>query len=109
MIASDSNLRVDAPRGGTRQPPECPRLMAVPVVAPAVVNASFVLLMAGRWARMTDGMLELATGLRDHLTEIINRAGQNPSSSTPSCRAPRKDLATLCTGMAGNRTQECRA
>jgi hypothetical protein len=109
MIASNVNLRVNVPRGGTRRPPGLPRLLAVPVVALAVVNASSTLRTVGSWASMTSRMLELETSVQDHLTEIFNRAGQNLLSPTPSCCAPRKYLATLCTGMAGNPTQECRA
>jgi hypothetical protein len=72
MIASNLNLSVNPSRGGTRQPPEFPRLMAVLVIVLAVVNVSATLLMVGSWASMTDGMLELETSMQDHLIEIAD-------------------------------------
>ncbi len=72
MIASNLNLSVNPSRGGTRQPPEFPRLMAVLVIVLAVVNVSATLLMVGSWASMTDGMLALETSMQDHLIEIAD-------------------------------------
>jgi hypothetical protein len=46
--------------------------MVVLVVALALVNVSATVLMAGSWASITDGLLELERSIQDHLTETVN-------------------------------------
>ncbi|MPR13077.1 hypothetical protein [Microvirga tunisiensis] len=72
MIASNLHLRVHWARDRDRQPQEFPRLMLVLVVVLALVNVSATVLMAGSWASLTDGMLDLERSIQDRLTETVN-------------------------------------
>jgi hypothetical protein len=72
MIASNLHLRVNWSRNRGRQPHEFPRLMIVLVVVLALVNVSATMLMAGSWASITNGMLELEGSIQDHTTETVN-------------------------------------
>jgi multisubunit Na+/H+ antiporter MnhB subunit len=72
MIASNLHLRVHRSRERGRQPQEVPRFMMVLVVVLALVNVSATVLMAGTWASITDGMLELEESIQDRLTETVN-------------------------------------
>jgi hypothetical protein len=42
------------------------------VIVLALVNVSATLLMAGSWANITNGMLELERGIQDRPTETVN-------------------------------------
>jgi hypothetical protein len=46
--------------------------MMVLVVVLALVNVSATVLMAGSWASITDGMLELEGSIQDRLIETVN-------------------------------------
>jgi hypothetical protein len=72
MIASHLNLSANPSRDGDRQPQEFPRLMVVLVVVLALVNVSATVLMAGSWASISNGMLELETSIQDRLTDTVN-------------------------------------
>jgi hypothetical protein len=72
MIASNLHLRVPRSWDRDRQPQELPRLMVVLVVVLALVNVSATVLMAGSWASISNGMLELERSIQDHLTETVN-------------------------------------
>jgi hypothetical protein len=72
MLASNLHLRVHWSRDRGRQPQESPRLMVVLVVILALVNVSATMLMAGSWASITNGMLELERSIQDRLTETVN-------------------------------------
>jgi hypothetical protein len=72
MIASNLHLRVHRARDRDRLPQEVPRLMVVLVVVLALVNVSATVLMAGSWASITDGMLELEGSIQDRLIETVN-------------------------------------
>ncbi len=71
MIASNLHLRVHRSRDRGRQPQEFPRLMMVLVVVLALVNVSATVLMAGDWASISNGMLELERSIHDPLTETV--------------------------------------
>ena len=72
MLASNLHLRVHWSRDRGRQPQESPRLMVVLVVILALLNVSATMLMAGSWASITDGMLELEGSIQDRLIETVN-------------------------------------
>jgi hypothetical protein len=72
MIASNLHLRAHRSWDRGRQPQEFPRLMMILVVVLALVNVSATVLMAGRWASITDGMLELEGSIQDRLIETVN-------------------------------------
>jgi hypothetical protein len=72
MIASNLHLRVTWSKDRDRQSQELPRLMVVLVVVLALVNVSATVLMAGSWASISNGMLELERSIQDHLTETVN-------------------------------------
>ena len=72
MLASHLHLRVHWSRDRGRQPQESPRLMVVLVVILALVNVSATMLMAGSWASITNGMLELERSIQDRLTDTVN-------------------------------------
>ena len=72
MLASNLHLRVHWARGCDRQPQAFPRLMVVLVIVLALVNVSATVLMAGSWASITDGMLELEGSIQDRLIETVN-------------------------------------
>jgi hypothetical protein len=72
MIASNLHLRVHRSRERGRQPQEFPRLMMVLVIVLALVNVSATVLMAGSWASLTNGMLDLERSIQDRLTETVN-------------------------------------
>jgi hypothetical protein len=72
MTASNLHLRVHWARDRDRQPQAFPRLMVVLVIALALVNVSATVLMAGSWASLTDGMLDLERSIQDRLTETVN-------------------------------------
>ena len=46
--------------------------MVVLVVILALVNVSATVLMAGSWASLTNGMLDLERSIQDRLTETVN-------------------------------------
>ena len=71
MLASNLHLRVHWSRDRGQQPQEFPRLILVLVVVLALVNVSATVLMAGRWASITNGMLELERNIHDHPIETI--------------------------------------
>ena len=72
MIASNLHLRVHRSRERGRQPQERPRLMLVLVIVLALVNVSATVLMAGSWASISNGMLDLEKSIQDRLTETVN-------------------------------------
>ena len=72
MLASNLHLRVHWSRDRGRQPQESPYLMVVLVVILALVNVSATVLMAGSWASITNGMLELERSIQDRLTDTVN-------------------------------------
>jgi hypothetical protein len=72
MIASNLHLRSPWSRDRDRQPQERPRLMLVLVVVLALVNVSATVLMAGSWASISNGMLDLEKSIQDRLTETVN-------------------------------------
>jgi hypothetical protein len=72
MIASNLHLRVHRSRERGRQPQEFPRLMMVLVIVLAFVNVSATVLMAGSWASISNGMLDLEKSIQDRLTETVN-------------------------------------
>ena len=73
MIASNLHLRVHWSRDRGRQPREFPCLMVVLVIVLALVNVSATVLMAGSWASISHGMLELERSIQDHhLTQTVN-------------------------------------
>jgi hypothetical protein len=72
MIASNLHLGVNWSRDRGRQPREFPRLVMVLVVVLALVNVSATVLMAGSWASITNGMLELERSIQDRSTETVN-------------------------------------
>ena len=72
MTASNLHLPVHGRSNRGRQPQEFPRLMVVLVVILAVVNVSTTMLMAGSWASISNGMLELERSLQDRLNETTN-------------------------------------
>jgi hypothetical protein len=72
MIGSNLHLRVIWSRDRGEQPQEFPRLMMVLVIVLALVNVSATVLMAGSWASITTGMLELERSIQDRLTETVN-------------------------------------
>jgi hypothetical protein len=72
MIASNLHLRVHWARKRDRQPQERPRLMLVLVIVLALVNVSATVLMAGSWASISNGMLDLEKSIQDRLTETVN-------------------------------------
>ena len=71
MIAANLHLRVHWSRDRGQQPQEFPRLIVVLVVVLALVNVSATVLMAGRWASITKGMLELERSIQDRSIETI--------------------------------------
>ncbi|ANY83650.1 hypothetical protein BB934_35960 (plasmid) [Microvirga ossetica] len=71
MIASNLHRRVPWSRDRGQQPQEFPRLIMVLVVVLALVNVSATVLMAGRWASITNGMLELERSIQDRSIETI--------------------------------------
>src|SRR5688572_9412022 len=72
MLASNLHLRVHWSRDRGRQPQESPHLMVVLVVILALVNVSATMLMAGSWASLSNGMLELERSIQDRPAEIVN-------------------------------------
>jgi hypothetical protein len=46
--------------------------MVVLVVVLALVNVSATVLMAGSWASLTNGMLDLERSIQDRLTKTVN-------------------------------------
>ena len=74
MIASNLHLRVHWSRDRRPQPQAFPRLVVALVVVLAVVNVSATVLMAGSWASISNGMLELERSIQDCLTETGNWA-----------------------------------
>lgn len=72
MIASNLHLRVDWARDRARQPREFPCLVLILVILLALVNVSATVLMAGSWASLTTGMLELERSIQDRATETVN-------------------------------------
>jgi hypothetical protein len=72
MIGPNLHLRVIGSRDRGQQPQEFPRLMMVLVIVLALVNVSATVLMAGSWASITTGMLELERSIQDRLTETVN-------------------------------------
>ncbi len=70
MIASSA--RSAWYRDANRQPREFPRLTVMLVVILALVNVSATVLMAGNWASLNAGMLELESSMQDHQTEPVN-------------------------------------
>jgi hypothetical protein len=72
MIASNLHLRVRRSRDRGRRPQEFPRLMMALIVVLALVNVSATVLMAGSWASLTNGMLDLERSIQDCLTETVN-------------------------------------
>ncbi len=72
MLASNLHLRVPWSRDRGQQPQEFSRLIVVLVVVLALVNVSATVLMAGRWASITNGMLELERSIQDRSIETIN-------------------------------------
>jgi len=72
MLASNLHLRVHWSRDRGQQPQEFPRLMVVLVIVLALVNVSATVLMAGSWASISNGMLELERSIQDRLIETIN-------------------------------------
>jgi hypothetical protein len=72
MIGSNLHLRVIWSRDRGEQPQEFPRLMMVLVIVLALVNVSATVLMAGSWASLTNGMLDLERSIQDRLTETVN-------------------------------------
>ena len=72
MLASNLHLRVHWSRDRGRQPQEFPSLMVVLVIVLALVNVSATVLMAGDWASISNGMLELERSIHDRLTETVN-------------------------------------
>jgi hypothetical protein len=72
MNASNLHLRVNWSRDRGQQPQEFPRLVTVLVIILAFVNVSAAVLMAGRWASITNGMLELEISIQDRPTEALD-------------------------------------
>ncbi len=72
MTASNLHLPVRGRSNRGRQPQEFPRLMVVLVIVLALVNVSATVLMAGSWASISNGMLELERSIQDHTTETVN-------------------------------------
>jgi hypothetical protein len=72
MIASTPHLRVYWSRDRGQQVQEFPRLLVVLVIVLALVNVSATVLMAGRWASISNGLFELERGIQDRLTETVN-------------------------------------
>ena len=72
MLASNLHLRTEWSRDRGRQPREFSRLAMVLVVVLALVNVSATVLMAGNWASITSGMLELERSIQDRLSETVN-------------------------------------
>ena len=72
MLASNLHLRVHWSRDRGQQPQEFPRFIMVLVVVLALVNVSATVLMAGRWASITNGMLERERSIQDRSIETIN-------------------------------------
>jgi hypothetical protein len=71
MLASNLHLRVHWSRDSGQQPQEFPRFIMVLVVVLALVNVSATVLMARRWASITNGMLELERSIQDRSIETI--------------------------------------
>ena len=71
MLASNLNLRVPKSTDRGQEPQEFPRLMVGLVVVLALVNVAATVLMAARWASITNGMVELERSIQDHPTETI--------------------------------------
>ena len=72
MIASTLNPRVARSESADGQPQEFHRLALVLVVLLALVNVSAAVLMAGSWATLSTGMIELERTLHDHPTETLD-------------------------------------
>jgi hypothetical protein len=72
MLASNLHLRVHLSKDRGRQPQKFPRLMVVLVIVLALVNVSATVLIAGDWASISNGMLELERSIHDRLTETVN-------------------------------------
>jgi hypothetical protein len=72
MIASTLNPRVARSESADRQPQEFHRLALVLVVLLALVNVSAAVLMAGSWATLSTGMIELERTLHDHPAGTID-------------------------------------
>jgi hypothetical protein len=72
MIASNFNPRVNWSRDRGRPLQEFPRLLVVLVLVLALVNVSATVLMVGRWASITNGMLDLERSIQDRLTETVS-------------------------------------
>jgi hypothetical protein len=72
MIASSLDPKIAWPKNADRQRREFRRLMVLAVVILALVNVSATVLMAGSWASLGTGMLELEKSMQDHPTELVN-------------------------------------
>jgi hypothetical protein len=72
MIASSLSPKIARSKDADRQPREFPRLMVLLVVILALVNVSAMVLMAGSWASLSTGMLELKRSMQDLPTDIIS-------------------------------------
>ena len=72
MLASNLHLRVHWSRDHGRQPKEFSRLMVILVIVLALVNVSATVLMAGSWASLSNGLVELERSVQDRLIEIVN-------------------------------------
>jgi hypothetical protein len=72
MIASNLSPKIAWSKDADRQPREFPRLMVLLVVILALVNVSAMVLMAGSWASLSTGMLELKRSMQDLPTDIIS-------------------------------------
>jgi hypothetical protein len=70
MIASRLSPRIARSKDADRQPEEFSRLMVMLVVILALVNVSATVLMAGTWASLSTGMLELERSIQDRPTEL---------------------------------------
>ena len=72
MIASTLSHRAVRSGSADREPHESHRLALVLVVLLALVNVSAAVLMAGNWASLSTGMIELERTLHDHPTETLD-------------------------------------
>jgi hypothetical protein len=72
MIASTPSHRAVRSGSADREPHEPHRLALVLVVLLALVNVSAAVLMAGNWASLSTGMIELERTLHDHPTETLD-------------------------------------
>jgi hypothetical protein len=71
MIASSLSPRIAWSKDADRQLREFPRLTVMLVVILALVNVSATALMAGSWASLSTGMLELERNVQDHPANLF--------------------------------------